>query len=70
MKLTRRPVAIRVQIPNTTFKATSLYSSTERIIIPSSYWPAREVPAKLASSVVVVVAGYSVGTVYHTIAAG
>ena len=70
MKLTRRPVAIRVQIPNTTFKATSLYSSTERIIIPSSYWPAREVPAKLASSSVVVVDGYSVGTVYHTIAAG
>ena len=70
MKLTRRPVAIRVQIPNTTFKATSLYSSTERIIIPSSYWPAREVPAKLASSPLVVVVGYSVGTVYHTIAAG
>ena len=70
MKLTRRPVAIRVQIPNTTFKATSLYSSTERIIIPSSYWPARDVPAKLASSSVVVVVGYSVGTVYHAIAAG
>ena len=70
MKLTRRPVAIRVQIPNTTFKATSLYSSTERIIIPSSYWPAREVPVKLASSSIVVVDGYSVGTVYHTIAAG
>ena len=70
IKLTRSPVAIRVQIPNTTFKATSLYSSTERIIIPSSYWPAREVPAKLASSPLVVVVGYSVGTVYHTIAAG
>ena len=40
--------------------------------MPSSYCPASEVPAKLASSVdgVVVAAGYSVGVVYQTIGAG
>ena len=72
MKLTKRPVAIRVQIPNTTFKATSLYSSIVSRIMPSSYCPASEVPAKLASSVdgAVVAAGYSVGVVYQTIGAG
>ena len=72
MKLTKRPVAIRVQIPNTTFKATSLYSSIVSRIMPSSYCPASEVPAKLASSVdgAVVAAGYSVGVVYHTMGAG
>ena len=72
MKLTNRPVAIRVQIPNTTFRATSLYSSIVSRIMPSSYCPASEVPAKLASSVdgAVVAAGYSVGVVYQTIGAG
>ena len=72
MKLTNRPVAIRVQIPNTTFRATSLYSSIVSRIIPSSYCPASDVPAKLASSVAGadVVAGYSVGVVYHTMGAG
>ena len=72
MKLTNRPVAIRVQIPNTTFRATSLYSSIVSRIMPSSYCPASEVPAKLASSVdgVVVAAGYSVGVVYQTMGAG
>ena len=74
MKLTKRPVAIRVQIPNTTFRATSLYSSIVSRIMPSSYCPASEVPAKLASSVdgavVVVAAGYSVGVVYQTMGAG
>ena len=72
MKLTKRPVAIRVQIPNTTFRATSLYSSIVSKIMPSSYCPASEVPAKLASSVdgAVVVAGYSVGVVYQTMGAG
>ena len=72
MKLTKRPVAIRVQIPNTTFRATSLYSSIVSRIMPSSYCPASEVPAKLASSVdgAVVAAGYSVGVVYQTMGAG
>ena len=72
MKLTKRPVAIKVQIPNTTFRATSLYSSIVSRIMPSSYCPASEVPAKLASSVdgAVVAAGYSVGVVYQTMGAG
>ena len=72
MKLTKRPVAINMQIPNTTFKATSLYSSTVSRIMPSSYCPASVVPAKFASSVdgAVVAVGYSVGVVYHTIGAG
>ena len=40
--------------------------------MPSSYCPASEVPAKLASSVdgAVVAAGYSVGVVYQTMGAG
>ena len=72
MKLTKRPVAIKVQIPNTTFRATSLYSSIVSRIMPSSYCPASEVPAKLASfeDGAVVAAGYSVGVVYQTMGAG